>query len=80
MLEHRTLIAGDIKRKEDLLGYFATDDDFDEINDNVDTFRTFTDSHVESNYLDEITFGDDQELNIQIIELCTPSETLHNRC
>ena len=54
-LEHRTLTAGDVRRKEELLGYSATDDDFDEINDNVDTFRTFTDKPVESNYPDEIT-------------------------
>ena len=59
VLEHRTLTAGEIKRKEELLGYSATDDDFDEISDNVDTFRTFTDIPVESNYLDEITYGDD---------------------
>ena len=50
------MTAGEIKR---------TDDDFDETSDNVDTFRTFTDIPVESNYLDEITYGDDQELNKQ---------------
>ena len=31
VLEHRTLTAGEIKRKEEFLGYSATDDDFDEI-------------------------------------------------
>ena len=46
VLEHRTLTAEEIKRKEELLGYSATDDDFDEISDNVDTFRTFTDIPV----------------------------------
>ena len=30
-LEHRTLTAGEIDRKEELLDYSATDNDFDEI-------------------------------------------------
>ena len=55
VLEHRTLTAGEIKRKKD--------ENFDEISDNVDTFRTFTDIPVESNYFDEVTNGNDQELN-----------------
>ena len=53
-LEHRTLTAGDVRRKEELLGYSATDDDFDEMNDNGDTFRTFIDKPSDSNYLDKL--------------------------
>ena len=34
-MSSRTLTARDIKRKKVLLGYSATDDDFDEIGDNV---------------------------------------------
>ena len=63
MLEHITLTGGKLKYKEELLSYSATDDDFDEINDNVDTFRTFTNIPVKRNYLDKIIYRDYQELN-----------------
>ena len=48
VLDYRTLTAGEIKRKEELFGYSAADDDFDKISDEVDTFRTFTDIPIES--------------------------------
>ena len=38
-IERSLVSAGEGKRKEELLGYSATDDNFDEIGDNVDTFR-----------------------------------------
>ena len=62
VLDYRTLTAGEIKRKEELLGYSATDEDLDVISYKVDTFRTVTDILVESKYLDEINYGDDKKI------------------